>query len=103
MNIKKFYCVFTLLLFCFTASNAQYRATITNLNTKEVYELKINEAFYFATLTYPQKIKGTLNSVGANELIIDGKSYKTNEISWIDDKGKRPKKKAAQRAKVLGD
>jgi hypothetical protein len=101
MNIKRFHCLFTVLLFCFTAANAQYRATITNLNNKEVYELKINEAFYFATLTHPQKIKGTLTSVGANELIIDGKSYKTNEISWIDDKGKSPKKKAAQRAKVL--
>ena len=80
---------------------AQYKAVITNLNNKKELDLKVNDAFYFGTAENKEKLKGTLERIQSNELIISGKAYKVSDIKWIDAKGRTPKKNTTQIARIL--
>jgi hypothetical protein len=80
---------------------AQYKAVITNLNTTEKLELKLNDEFYFGLQNSHEKMKGKLESISANALKIGEKAYPTSEISWIDSKGNKPKRNSNKIARVL--
>ena len=84
-------------------SMAQYKVLITNLNTKEEYELKLNEEFYFGTMNSKETLKGAINGYveGTNTLTINNKIYPIKEITWIDFKGHKPKKNTTKIAKIL--
>ncbi len=92
-----------LLIICCMQAMAQYKAVITNLNTKEEYELKLKEEFYFGTFNAEEVIKGTLEGLdmGGKTIRINNKSYPVNEIAWIDFKGHQPKKNTSKIAKIL--
>lgn len=89
------------ILICSHSAFAQYKAVLTNLNTKKTHELKINDVFYFGTFQSKEKLKGTLEQINNNQLVISGKSYNLNELAWIDSKGRRPKKNVNQVSRIL--
>jgi len=101
MRIIKKLALVILWMITSLSSYAQYKVVVSNLNTKKEIELKIGEVFYFGNQLNAEIIKGTLESIGAGEINISGKSYKTTQISWIDYKGNNPKKNTSQIAKVL--
>ena len=80
---------------------AQYKVVITNLNTKEEIELKINDEFYFGVQNSKEIIQGKLETINASQLKIGEKVYLPNEISWIDKKGNKPKKNSNKIARML--
>lgn len=89
------------IMICGPNAFAQYRAVLTNLNTKKTHELKINDVFYFGTFQTKEKLKGTLEQINNNQLVISGKSYNLNDLAWIDSKGRRPKKNVNQISRIL--
>lgn len=89
------------ILICSFHAQAQYKAVLTNLNTKKTDELKINDVFYFGTFQSKEKLKGNLEQINNNRLVISGKSYNLNELAWIDSKGRRPKKNVNQISRIL--
>jgi len=92
-----------LLIICCMQAMAQYKVVITNLNTKEEYELKLKEEFYFGTFKTDEVIKGSVDSydAGGKAISINNKLYPINEIAWIDFKGRQPKKNTSKIAKIL--
>jgi hypothetical protein len=80
---------------------AQFKAVITNLNNKKEFDLKVGDVFYFGTAENKEKLKGTLEAIQSNEMLISGKTYKVNDIKWIDAKGRSPKKNTSQIARIL--
>jgi hypothetical protein len=101
---KPKYCLLISILFTIIFNfnaKAQYKVIVTNLNNKKVTELKPNDEFYFGTSNSNEKIKGMLEKITINQLIISGKPYAANEISWIDKKGHTPKKNTSQIARIL--
>lgn len=100
--LQRIFSVFVLLmLVVYVPSYAQYKAVITNLNTKKEHELKLNDVFYFGTYQNDDKLQGTLEAISSTELKISGKTYKISDIAWIDIKGHHPKKNSAQIARIL--
>jgi hypothetical protein len=101
MTIKKHLLLFLILSLNSFGVFAQFDAVIVNLNNKEQSKLSLGDVFYFGTNLNHEKYKGTLEKVDSNEIVISGKAYKINEISWIDYKGNRPKKNTSQIARIL--
>jgi hypothetical protein len=101
MSLKINIVLVVLIVVLYLPGYAQYKALVTNLNTKKEYELKLNDVFYFGVMQNNEKQKGTLQEISATELTISGKKYKIADISWIDVKGRQPKKNTAQIARVL--
>lgn len=102
MILNKKYVVFVaLLLGIHFTVRAQFKATITNLNSKEEIELKVKEVFYFGIINSNEKYQGTLEEITGTGLIISGKTYTVADITWIDFKGHTPKKHSAKIARVL--
>ena len=100
---KGFLIIITWLILCNLQAFAQYKVLITNLNSKEEYELKLNEEFYFGTSTSKEIIKGKIDGyeIAKKSLSINNKVYPINDITWIDFKGRKPKKYVSKISKVL--
>lgn len=95
--------MFICLIVCCMQLMAQNRVVITNLNTKEENELKLNEEFYFGINSSKEVFKGKIDSYDfANKsLRINNKIYAISEIVWIDFKGHKPKKYSSKISKIL--
>lgn len=95
--------MFICLIVCCMQLMAQNRVVITNLNTKEENELKLNEEFYFGINSSKEVFKGKIDSYDfANKsLRINNKTYAISEIVWIDFKGHKPKKYSSKISKIL--
>jgi hypothetical protein len=100
---KGFLMILILLVICCRQAMAQYKVVITNLNTKDEYELKLKEEFYFGTFKTDEVIKGLMDGydMEGKTISINNKLYPINEIAWIDFKGHRPKKNTSKIAKIL--
>jgi hypothetical protein len=103
MMKKGFLMMFICLIVCCMQLMAQNRVVITNLNTKEENELKLNEEFYFGINSSKEVFKGKIDSYDfANKsLRINNKIYAISEIVWIDFKGHKPKKYSSKISKIL--
>jgi hypothetical protein len=104
MMIKKaFLLTFVLFVMCCMQAIAQYKVLITNLNSKEEYELKLNEEFYFGTTISKEVNKGKIDAyeIASKSLRINNKIYPISEIAWIDFKGRKPKKNTSKISKIL--
>lgn len=101
MKNKKYLLIFALWLVSCLPCIAQYKVVVTNLNTKEEQELHVKDAFYFGTIHSKEVLKGTLDSVGQTFITLGNKNYMLNEITWIDFKGRKPKKNTSKISKVL--
>ena len=95
--------MFICLIVCCMQLMAQNRVVITNLNTKEENELKLNEEFYFGISSSKEVFKGKIEGYDfANKsLRINNKIYAISEIVWIDFKGHKPKKNSSKISKIL--
>ena len=95
--------MFIWLMMCCMQLMAQNRVVITNLNTKEENELKLNEEFYFGINSSMEVFKGKIDGydLANKSLRINNKIYPISEIAWIDFKGRKPKKNTSKISKIL--
>lgn len=101
MAKRRYFITCVILAVVCNHATAQYKAIATNLNNKKSFELKPNEEFYFGLNNQNEKLKGKLEAVSENQLVIGGKTYRVNEIAWMDKKDRKPKKNSGQVSRIL--
>ncbi len=99
--IKKGILFFLLWLSVPLCCTAQFKLIATDLNKNIYEEIKIGSKFYYGLSIDNKKYQGTLEQILPENIVIDGNTYKTTDLMWIDYSGVSLKKNKSFTTRAL--